>query len=44
MKFLGWILFLAFSSKVYSQNTVIEPAPLSVEDDGTRKILNKKKR
>jgi hypothetical protein len=37
MKILGWILFLAVNN-VHAQQ-VIEPAPLSVEDDGTRKII-----
>lgn len=41
MKILGWILFLSLSSQAYAQ-IVIEPAPLSVEDDGARKIINRK--
>lgn len=42
MKFLGWILFLSISSQTYAQGVVIEPAPLSVEDNGTRKIIDRK--
>jgi hypothetical protein len=37
VKILGWILFFVFSSAHAQQ--VIEPAPLSVEDDGARKII-----
>ena len=36
MKVLGWILFLSLNS-VHAQQ-VIESAPLSVEDDGARKL------
>lgn len=42
MKFLGWILFLSVSSHAFAQGVEIEPAPLSVEDDGTRKIITRK--
>lgn len=42
MKFLGWILFLAINSQAFAQGVVIEPAPLSVEDNGTRKIIDRK--
>jgi len=42
MKFLGWILLLSVSSHAFAQGVEIEPAPLSVEDDGTRKIINRK--
>lgn len=41
MKILGWILFLSVSGNTVAQ-TVFEPAPLSVEDDGTRKIITRK--
>lgn len=37
MKVLGWILLCAVSTAQAQQ--LIEPAPLSVEDDGTRKII-----
>lgn len=40
MKFLGWILFFSITTAYAEQ--VIEPAPLSVEDDGTRKIIDRK--
>jgi hypothetical protein len=39
MKFPRWILFLLISSHAFAQGVEIEPAPLSVEDDGTRKII-----
>lgn len=42
MKFLGWILLLSVGSYAFAQGVEIEPAPLSVEDDGTRKIINRK--
>jgi hypothetical protein len=42
MKILGWILFLSLSSHAFAQGVVIEPAPLSVEDNGTRKIIDRK--
>lgn len=42
MKFLGWILLLSVSSHAFAQGVEIEPAPLSVEDDGTRKIIERK--
>jgi hypothetical protein len=42
MKFLGWILFCAINSQAFAQGVVIEPAPLSVEDNGTRKIIDRK--
>ena len=38
MRILGWILFFT-ATTVYGQQ-VIEPAPLSVEDDGARKIIS----
>ena len=38
MKILGWILFFTVNTAIAQQ--VIEPAPLSVEDDGTRKIIS----
>ena len=41
MKILGWILFFSMSSNTFAQ-AVFEPAPLSVEDDGTRKIITRK--
>lgn len=41
MKFLGWILFFSLSTHAYAQ-VVIEPPPLSVEDDGARKIIDRK--
>ena len=37
MKVLGWILFFTIATAQAQQ--LIEPAPLSVEDDGTRKII-----
>lgn len=42
MKILGWILFLSLNSNAFAQGVVIEPAPLSVEDNGTRKIIDRK--
>lgn len=42
MKFLGWILFLSLSTQAYAQGVVIEPPPLSVEDNGARKIIDRK--
>lgn len=42
MKILGWILFLSINSQAFAQGVVIEPAPLSVEDNGTRKIIDRK--
>lgn len=42
MKVLGWILFLAINSQAFAQGVLIEPAPLSVEDNGTRKIIDRK--
>ena len=42
MKILGWIILLLISSNAYSQGMLIEPPPLSVEDDGTRKIITRK--
>lgn len=41
MKYLGWILY--FSLSVVHAQEVIEPAPLSVEDDGARKIIDRQK-
>lgn len=38
MKILGWILFFSMTS-AYAQ-LVIEPAPLSIEDDGSRRIID----
>jgi hypothetical protein len=38
MKILGWILFFSMSSAFAQQ--VIEPAPLSIEDDGSRRIID----
>lgn len=40
MKYLGWMFLLSVSFNAFSQ-TVIEPAPLSIEDDGARKIVVK---
>lgn len=40
MKFLGWVLLLALNNS-YAQE-VIESTPLSVEDDGARKIIEGK--
>ena len=42
MKFLLCLLILLVSSQTHAQGVEIEPAPLSVEDDGTRKIINRK--
>lgn len=42
MKILGWILFLSLSTQAFAQGVVIEPPPLSVEDDGARKIIDRK--
>lgn len=42
MKFLGCILLLSINSLAFSQGVVIEPAPLSIQDDGSRKIINRK--
>lgn len=39
MKFLGWILFLSLTSAHAQQ--VIESAPLSIQEDGTRKIIER---
>lgn len=38
MRILGWILFFSVTS--VSAQQVIEPAPLSIEDDGARKIIS----
>jgi hypothetical protein len=37
MKILGWILFFSMTSAFAQQ--VIEPPPLSIEDDGARRII-----
>lgn len=41
MKFLGWFLLFSLSSHAFAQGVEIEPAPLSVEDDGTRKMITR---
>lgn len=41
MKFLGWIICLTISTQAFAQGVTIEPAPLSVEDNGTRKIIER---
>ena len=43
MKFLGYVLYISLSSQAYSQGMLVEPAPLSVEEDGTRKIISRDK-
>ncbi len=38
---LGCLLCLSINTHAYSQDLLIESAPLSVEDDGTRKIIDR---